>query len=132
MRIMPLVLTGLLLSASACFAETAEQEQRTRLLSLQKLATDARELERCQAVVSVENIAEFQPIVGSYYRKTDELAKSIEDFVSRYAAKRSKQETVPAFRYRIWEASLRSGVEKARPVSALNRESCGALARKAG
>jgi hypothetical protein len=132
MRFLPLVLTGLLLSAYASFAETADQESRTRLLSLQKLATDARELERCQTVVSVENIAEFQPIVSAYYRKADELAKSIDDFVSRYAAKRGKQETVLAFKYRIWEVSLWSGVEKARPASALNRESCGALARTPG
>src|SRR5713226_2067072 len=121
MRFLLLWLTCFLLSASACFAETADQAQRMHAFNLQKLATDARELDRCMAVISVEDIAAFEPVVRAYFRKADELAKAIEDHVSRYASRRGKQETVLAFRYRVWEVSLRVGAEKARPVSALNR-----------
>lgn len=128
LRLIFFCLACLLLSASACFAEAVDQEQRTRGFALQKLAADVRELDRCQGVVSVENIAEFQPIVNAYYRKAEELAKAIDDFVSRYAGKRGKHESIPAFRYRVWEVSLLAGAEKARPVSALSREICGALA----
>ena len=124
MRLFFLLLACSLLSASACFAEIADKEQRTRLLYLSKLATDVKELNRCTAVVSVEDLAAFEPIVRTYNRKTDELAKAIEDFVSRYADKRSKQETIFGFRYRVWDVSLQAGAEKARPVSALNRDVC--------
>ncbi len=110
-----------------CFAEIADHEQRMHSFYLQKLAADARELDRCMAVISVEDIAAFEPIVRVYFRKADELAKAIEDHVSRYASKRGKHETVLAFRYRVWEDSLRVGAEKARPVSALNRNICSAL-----
>jgi|SRR5476649_1671751 hypothetical protein len=127
MRFLLLSLTCLLLSASACFAEIADKDQRARSFALQKLATDAKELNRCQAVVSVENLVEFEPIVRAYYRKVDELAKAIEDFVSRYADRNSKQETIFAFRYRVWDVSLQIGAEKARPTSALNRDICSAL-----
>ena len=127
MRSISLVLTFSLLSTSACFAEIADKEQRARFLSLQKLTTDVKELNRCMAVISVEDLAGFEPVVRTYNRKTDELAKAIEDFVSRYADRRSKQETIYAFRYRVWDNSLQTGAEKARPVSMLNRDTCIAL-----
>ena len=129
MRHFSLWLAGLLLSASACLAEPADKDQRTRWLSLAKLATDVKELSRCTAVVSVEDLAAFEPIVRTYNRKTDELAKAIDDFVSRYADRRGKQETIFGFKYRVWDVSLQAGAEKARPVSALNRDVCSALTR---
>jgi hypothetical protein len=77
----------------------------------------------------VEDLAAFEPIVLAYNRKTDELAKAIDDFVSRYADRRGKQETIFGFKYRVWDVSLQAGAEKARPVSALNRDVCSALTR---
>lgn len=127
MRLFWVLLTYALLSASASFAQTADKEQRTRSLALHKLATDVKELNRCMAVISVEDLAAFEPIVRAYNRKTEELAKAIEDFVTRYADRRSKQETVFGFRYRVWDVSLQAGAEKARPTSALNRDACSAL-----
>ena len=127
MRLITLLLACSLVSVSICSAEIADNEQRTRWLSLAKLATDVKELNRCTAIISVEDLAAFEPIVRAYNRKTDELAKAIESFVSRYAEKRNKQETVFGFRYRVWEVSLQAGSEKARPVSALNRDACAAL-----
>jgi len=124
-----LLLACALLSASVCFAEPADKDQRTRWLSLAKLATDVKELNRCTAVVSVEDLAAFEPITRTYNRKTDELAKAIDDFVSRYADQRGKQETILGFKYRVWDVSLQAGTEKARPVSALNRDVCRALSR---
>jgi hypothetical protein len=116
-----------LVAASVCSAEIVDKEQRTRWLNLHKLATDVKELNRCTAVVSVEDLAAFEPIVRAYNRKTDELAKAIEEFVFRYADRRSKQETIFSFRYRVWDISLQAGTEKARPVSALNRDACSTL-----
>jgi hypothetical protein len=116
-----------LLFGEACFAESADSPQRSRLQFLYQLATTVKELSRCTAVISVEDLAAFQPISEAYNRKTDELAKAIEEFGSRYATTRSKNETVFGFKYRIWEASLQAGIEKARPVSALNRGLCIAL-----
>ena len=101
MRSITLLLTFSLLSASACFAEIADKEQRTRWLALQKLATEVKELNRCMAVISVEDLVAFEPVVRSYNRKTDELAKAIEDFVSRYADRRSKQETIADIEFGI-------------------------------
>lgn len=129
MRLLLLLLTGLLFSTSACLAEIADKDQRARWLNLQKLATDVKELHRCTAVVSVEDLAAFEPVTRTYNRKTDELARAIEEFVSRYADRRSKHETVFAFRYRVWDVTLQAGAEKARPASALNREMCSALTR---
>ena len=129
MRFLSILFVVFLLSVSACFAETADKEPRTRWLFLHKLATDVKELNRCMGVISVEDLAAFDPIVKAYYRKTDELAKAIEDFVSRYADRRGKQETIFAFRYRVWETSLQASAEKARPASALNRDICSALTR---
>ena len=126
---MSLLLTCSFFSASACFAEIADTQQRSRWLSLHKLATDVKELHTCRAVISVEDLTAFEPIVQAYSRKTDELAKAIEDFVSRYADKRSKQETTFAFRYRVWDTLLQASTEKARPASALNRDTCIALTR---
>ena len=127
MRLLMLLLTCFLLSAFACFAEIADTEQLARGLSLHKLATDVKELERCMGIISVENITAFEPIVQAYNRKADELARGIEDYVSRYSGKRGKQETIPGFKYRVWNVSLQAGAEKARPASALNRELCSAL-----
>lgn len=127
MRLFSLVLACSLVSASVCSAEIVDKEQRTRWLNLHKLATDVKELNRCTAVVSVENLAAFEPIVRAYNRKTEELAKAIEEFVSRYADRRSKQETIFSFRYRVWDVSLQAGAEKARPVSVLNRDACSIL-----
>jgi hypothetical protein len=127
MQLFSLMLACSLVSASVCSAEIVDKEQRTRWLNLHKLATDVKELNRCTAVVSVEDLAAFEPIVRAYNRKTDELAKAIEEFVSRYADRRSKQETIFSFRYRIWDISLQAGTEKARPVSALNRDACSTL-----
>ncbi len=127
MRLFSLLLACSLLSASACFGEPADKDQRARWLALAKLATDVRELNRCTAVVSVEDLAAFGPITQAYNRKTDELAKAIEEFVSRNADKRGKQETVLGFKYRVWDVTLQAGTEKARPVSALNRDICSAL-----
>jgi hypothetical protein len=127
MRLFFLMLACSLVAASVCSAEIVDKEQRTRWLNLHKLATDVKELNRCTAVVSVEDLAAFEPIVRAYNRKTDELAKAIEDFVSRHADRRSKQETIFSFRYRVWDVSLQAGAEKARPVSALNRDVCSTL-----
>ena len=128
MRLLSLVLAcSLLLSASVCSAEIVDKEQRARGLALAKLATDVKELSRCTAVVSVEDLAAFGPVTQAYNRKTDELAKAIEEFVSRNADKRGKQETAFGFKYRVWDVTLQAGAEKARPVSALNREACIAL-----
>jgi hypothetical protein len=128
-RLISLLFAYVFLSVSACLAENIDKDQRTRWLNLHKLATDVKELNRCTAVVSVEDLAAFEPIVKTYNRKTDELAKAIDDFATRYADRRSKQETVFGFRYRIWDVVLQAGAEKARPVSALNRDICTALTR---
>ena len=130
MRLLSLVLACSLLSAlsaSVYSAEVVDKEQRTRWLNLSKLATDVKELSRCTAVVSVEDLAAFEPIVRTYNRKTDELAKAIEEFVSRFADRRGKLETILSFRYRVWDVTLQAGAEKARPVSALNRDACSSL-----
>ena len=127
MRLFSMMLACFLVSASVCSAEIVDKEQRTRWFNLHKLAIDVKELNRCTAVVSVEDLAAFEPIVRAYNRKTDELAKAIEEFVSRYADRRSKQETVFSFRYQVWDVSLQAGAEKARPVSALYRDACSAL-----
>jgi hypothetical protein len=129
MRLFSLLLTCSLLSASTCLAEIADKEQRTRWLALQKLAIEVKELNRCTAVVSVEDLAGFQPITQAYNRKTDELARAIDDFATRYADRRTKQETAFAFKYRVWDVTLQAGTEKARPAAALNREACSALTR---
>src|SRR4029077_4860681 len=116
MRFFVLWLTCVLSSTSACFAEVADKDQRIRWLNLQKLAIEARELNRCTGVIWVEDISAFEPITRAYFRKTDELAKAIEEFVSRYSNRRGKDETIPAFRYRVWDVTLQAGAEKARPV----------------
>jgi hypothetical protein len=85
-RISALSLICLLLSASSSAAQVADKEQR---LQIQKLATEVRELDRCMGVVSVEDIAEFEPVVRAHYRKADELTKAIENYVTRYAIRRS-------------------------------------------
>lgn len=129
MRYFSILLTCVLLPASVCFAEIADKDQRAGWLKLQKLATEVKELNRCTAVISVEDLVAFQPVVSAYNRKADELAKAVDDFVSRYAGRRGKHETIFAFKYRVWDVTLQTGAEKARPPSALNREICGALAR---
>jgi hypothetical protein len=134
MRVAPFRIASFLLawcavSAAPGFAQVlADKEQNAKLLQLRKMATEVRELERCMALISVEDLSAFQPVVSAHYRKADELTKAIEDFVSRYAAKRGKQETVGSFKYRIWEASLRGGSEGARSPPTLNRVTCSELA----
>jgi hypothetical protein len=129
MRRLLLLLACSFFFASASLAEVADKELRARTLQLQKLATEVKELNRCMGIVSVEDLSAFEPIVKTYNRKTDELAKAVEEFATRYADKRGKHETVFSFRYRVWDITLQSGLEKARPVAALNRELCVALTR---
>ena len=125
-----LFVTGALLHAPACLAQAANADQRARAAHLQKLAVEVKELSRCMGIVSVEDSAAFQPLRLAYSRKTDELAKAIEDYVARYKDGRgNKQETDFGFRYRIWDLTLQSGNEKARAASALNRDTCSALTR---
>ena len=130
MRLFVLFVACALLHAPASLAQTGNADQRVRAATLQKLATEAKELSRCMGIISVEDSAAFQPLVIAYYRKTDELAKAVDDYVSRYKDGRgNKHETVFGFRYRVWDLTLQTGAEKARPASALNRDACSALTR---
>jgi 7-keto-8-aminopelargonate synthetase-like enzyme len=130
MRLFILIAASALVCASAGLAEIASADQRARAAKLQQLATEVKEISRCMGIVSVEDAIAFQPLRLASHRKTDELAKAVEDYVTRYNGSRSnKQETVPGFRYRIWDLTLQAGNEKARPASALNREACAVLAR---
>jgi len=128
MRILALVLAELLLwpLCSPGFAQT-DGEQRMQAANLQKLATEVRELDRCMAIVSVEDLSAFEPLTRAYFQKADALAKAIEDHVTRFAGRRGKHETVLAFKYRVWENSLRAGSERARLPPALNKATCAAL-----
>ena len=129
MRFVLVLIACILSSVVASVAEVADREQQARRLSLLKLATEIKELNRCMGVISVEDLAAFEPIMQAYHRKTDELAKAIEDFVSRYSSRRTKQQTVHGFRYLVWDATLQASAEKARPASALKREICAALTK---
>ena len=129
MRRRMLCLFAGIVAVTPCIAETPDKDQRTRALALQKLAIEAKELIRCTAIVSVEDLSGFEPIMKAYNKKTDELARAIEDFVARFASQRAKHETVLGFKYRVWDMTLQAGAENARPSSALNREICGALSR---
>ena len=122
-----LALIGVLVAASPSLAQPAADE-RTAAANLQKLAIEVRELDRCMAIVSVEDISAFEPLTRTYYRKADELAKAIDDHAARFAARRSKHETALSFKYRVWESTLRAGSERARLPPALNRQVCTALA----
>src|SRR5262245_12292175 len=96
------IVVWLVLSAPVCLAQTIDNEQRTQMANLQKLAAEVRELDRCMAIVSVEDLSAFEPLTRAYFRKADELTKAIEDHVTRFVARRGKHETVLAFKYRIW------------------------------
>ena len=95
--------------------------------NLQKLAAEVRELDRCMAIVSVEDISAFEPLTRAYFQKAEALAKAIEDHVTRFSGRRGKHESVLAFKYRIWESSLRAGSERARLPPVLNRQVCAIL-----
>lgn len=122
MRVLLYLTTVIFFLAPTARAQMA-QEQRMHWFYLQKLATDIKELELCNG-----NDPAVKKVEQALYLRRDELAKAIEDYVNRYPAGRGDHETVPAFRFRVWDVALKVGTEKARPRSELSEGMCSVLA----
>ena len=124
MRGLRICSAAILVLASAASAQITDKQQQMHWYYLQKLAIDTKELESC-----FFNPNEIKGVREAYYRRMDELATLIEDYVAQYSETRGKEESVPAFRYRVWDTTLGVGVNKARPSSELIPALCDTLAK---
>ena len=103
---------AILLGIGAASGQISDPEQRMRWFDLQRLATEALELDRCQFYELKEGTNKF---LSAHYLTADEMTAAIDSYVSKYPT-RARGESTNAFRYRVWAIAIRVSLEKARPI----------------
>ena len=106
-------------------AQITDPVQRKDWIYLHTLAKDIEELNRC-AVNHSSSFSENQTkaLWASYYRLVREFVVEIDRYIRKYSDRRSKTETVEAFRFRVWKMSLEVGGSEART---LDKQMCTTL-----
>lgn len=98
--------------ASQASAQITDPDQRMRWFNLQRLAIETQELEACRFHATVEPNEKFQAALN---RAAGETAAAIEAYVAKYPTV-SKDESVDAYRYRVWRIAIRAGIEKTKAL----------------
>lgn len=114
-----IAIIALLAFNQSAFCQITDPDQRMRWFNLQRLAIEVRELENCQFFDMKD------PRYGqAYARAADETGLAIEAYIAAYPSGRGRTETVSAYRYRVWQVAIRTGIEKSRQGAQLNESSC--------
>ncbi len=95
-----------------------DPEQRKSWYYLQHLAMEIAEADTCITTQPSRSRTpkRDQELYKELGQQTAELADVIEAYVAKYASKTNPDESVSAFRYRVWSVTLRVGEENARKL----------------
>ncbi len=101
-------------------AQFTDPIQRKDWFDLQRTATDVANLEGCRAQAGYKD----ESALAAYMTASAQLAKDIGAYLDKYPNGRGSNESIDAYRYRVWSVTLRVGREKATPLNQLNPSKC--------
>jgi hypothetical protein len=100
-------------------AQFQNSEQERHWFFLQTLADQIGEHIACAALRKDD-----EKFWNRYYNLADRIARETEDYVATYANTRSAQESIPAFRHRVWEVVLRKQQESENTIHKSPPDKC--------